>query len=61
MFSDEIKTFRCDHNSWRWERYVGEERRGEGDREGSVGGKRGGRGENVGESERYNLGTVTFM
>ena len=35
MFSDKIKTFGCDHNSWRWARCVG----GEGNiyGEGSVG------------------------
>lgn len=49
VFSDEIKTFRCDHNSWRWERYVGgEERKREEEREGSVCGKRGGRREECG-------------
>ena len=77
MFSDEIKTFRCDHNSWRWERCVGgEERRG--GRGGECGcevviqlcGRRGeergkGRGVWVGRegegSEQYNLRALTFM
>ena len=25
VFPDKIKTFKCDHNSWRWERCVGGE------------------------------------
>lgn len=50
MFSDEIKTFRCDHNSWRRERCVeGEERKG--GRGGECVWEREGRVENVGGSE----------